>query len=138
MSKPDDLSALLEVSDLLYARQRQALVAILQEEAVLRRELVRLSEMGGADHEDTAELSGMKVIGADLLWNGWLARAKTDANIRLAQVLARKDFEQNRVRKAFGKVTALQQIISDQQKEAKRAAAKATLGQAIDLTVTHR
>ncbi|MEM7519467.1 MAG: hypothetical protein AAF307_00385 [Pseudomonadota bacterium] len=137
MSAPGDLEALLEVSDLLYTRQRQALVAIMQEEAALRQELARLAEMGGANRE-TADQSGMKAIGADLLWNGWLARAKTDANIRLAQVLARKDFEQNRVRKAFGKVTALRQIIASQALNTRRTAAKSTLSKAIDHTMLHR
>ena len=137
MKQSTDLNALLEVSEVHYNRQREALSRLLQQEAGLRLELARLAEMGSANVQGDGAVTGIQVIGADLLWNGWLARAKTQTNIHLAQVLAQKQYEQAKVRKAFGKVTALRQIIQDEAKSAKKAAAKAALDKVIAQSVNN-
>jgi hypothetical protein len=49
----------------------------------------------------------MKALGADLLWEGWHTRAKRELNTELAQVTAKKLMAMDKLRKSFGRKTAI-------------------------------
>lgn len=137
MTDRAQLRTLLIVSTAHYDRQRQALAKLMQQENALRQELVRLSGLGQQPDAPEEELAKMRAIGADLLWNGWLGRAKTTINMQLARVLATKENEQAKVRRAFGKVTALQQILDQEERKHRKKMETANLAKAVEFSV-HR
>lgn len=111
MNSSDQLESLLAISRINYDHQRQTFAKILQEEAQLRQELVRLAEMGQAGRQNDVNAISMRAIGADLLWKSWLGRSRSELNMKLARVLATKEQEQEKVRRAFGKVNALEELV---------------------------
>ncbi|MDF3415207.1 hypothetical protein HKX54_12125 [Sulfitobacter sp. M57] len=128
----NDLEQVLVACTAQYDHQRQIFAQVVAEENQLRQELRRLQKLDGAVHQEDSFVSGMRVIGADLLWQGWLSRSQSTLNMQLARVLAIKSYEQERVRKAFGKVVALENLIKEEKKSRQRKVAKDTLGIAID------
>jgi hypothetical protein len=74
----------------------------------------------------------MQAIGADVIWQAWAGRARSQLNISLAQVLARKAQVMARIRKAFGRKRVAEQLLSQTQDEQKKKAAAAALQVAID------
>ena len=135
MRELDELRSLLKVSTAKYDKQRQALVALVQQENALRQELSRLSGLNEMPEGSDNEISNMRAIGADLRWRGWLGRAKAELNVQLARILAAKENEQLLVRQAFGKVSALEQLLSDTENKHRKKRAKGALSQAIDQSV---
>lgn len=129
MTKRAELRELLQVSDVQYNRQRQALAKLIEEENALRAELTRLAQMDRVSELGTD--ANLRAVGADLLWKGWLSRAKTNVNMQLARVLAAKAHEQSKVRRAFGKVTALGQILIEEEAKHRKNLAKDALEKAI-------
>lgn len=118
-----DLEKLLMVAQAGYDQQRQAFVKIVQRENALRAELARISGLDQTSRLPEHGLKEMQAIGADSLWRAWLGRAKISLNQELARTLARKGQEQAQVRRAFGKVEALQTLINaDKTKNSKRKA----------------
>ncbi len=126
------LDQLLVVSRAKYDHQRQAFAKILAEESRLRQEIARLDDLNKSAVQRETDITEMRAIGADLLWQGWLSRSKTTLNMELARVLATKTHEQEIVRQAFGKVAALQELIADERKVRKCKQAQTTLANIID------
>lgn len=102
---------LLEVADARYLRDRRNVAALLEEEARLRKALQRLDEQarhaGGLPTVD----STMHIVGADLLWQGWLDRSRRATNMELARVLAQKEAVMTGVRLSFGRRQAIAEIL---------------------------
>ena len=113
MSALADLQRLEAITRAKYDQQQQSFQRIQAEEARLRAELARLDDMLKTS-EAAAEGQGeMRAIGADILWQGWVARSKTALNIKLAQVLAIKEQQLHQVRQAFGKLQVVEQLIAE-------------------------
>ena len=132
MNDKDTLRSLLKVSTAQYDKQRQALVVLIQQENALRYEITRLSALNEMPEGSDNDIANMRAIGADLRWRGWLGRAKSELNMQLARILAAKENEQLQVRRAFGKVTALRQLLSEMEAEQRKKRAKDSLALAID------
>ncbi len=131
MKYNSELEQLLFVSQLQYDRQKQTYTRIIGEEARLRYELERLSALGKPKKDVAENLTSMRAIGADLLWQGWLGRSKADVNMKLARVLAKKAYEQEKVRKAFGKLIALEKLAKQENDTQLKRRQKHELGAAI-------
>lgn len=67
-----------------------------------------------------------------MIWQGWLGRTRTDLNMKLARVLAVKAHHQTKVRKAYGKVLVLDELLADAHDTRKQRLAKQALLRAID------
>lgn len=119
MSQRNEIAHLIVVSEALYEREREGLVRITEQENALRQELARLSDLGRSAPVEPLT-GGMRAVGADVIWQGWLGRAQTALNMKLARVLATKEDEQVKVRRAFGKLTALRQLHDQQKAEARK------------------
>ncbi|MEP5731452.1 MAG: hypothetical protein ABJL67_19010 [Sulfitobacter sp.] len=132
MKNSDDLPRLLEISQTRYDQQRQAFALIVQEENRLRAELEKLKGLDQVGSSDPHEMIKMKSLGADVLWQSWLARSRTTLNIQLARTLALKAHEQDKVRHVFGKVTALESLIATNMASRQKKARQAIIGRAID------
>ena len=103
----DDHDALCDVSDALYQREVARLRALRDEEARLRAALAKLDAQAHAARELSDEaLRGVREIGADIVWQGWLARHRATLQSELAQVLARKEHAMPAHRRAFGRAEA--------------------------------
>ena len=135
MTEIADLMLLLEVSEVTYDRQRQALAVIAREESRLRQDLARLDALDASDAPEADRGHGMRAVGADILWQGWLARTRTRINMELARVLARKAHEQARLRKAFGRVDALRQLIGAENGRQRKQAEAQNLESAIEIAL---
>lgn len=103
----DDHIALCEVSEALYQREVARLRELRDEEARLRTALARLdAQARDARRLPDSALRGVREIGADLVWQGWLARHRTTLQNELAHVLARKERAMPAQRRAFGRAEA--------------------------------
>lgn len=110
MVKADPLDALREVTELRYLAEFRKISAIVEEENRLRRALARLDAQEAAARQSLAQAGPIHLVGADLLWQGWLARNRRDLGTELARVLARKSVLLDRVRRAFGQREAIRQL----------------------------
>lgn len=130
------LEHLLSVSQASYDSQRQTFAKILAEESHLRSELARLKKLEQSAAATDQSLTPLRAVGADILWQSWLTRSRTNLNIQLARTLAIKAHEQSKVRQAFGKVVALQQLILETQHQDRKLRAQRLLSTAIDQSLS--
>ncbi len=106
----NDLLKLMQLAQINYDHKKQTLENIVQRERVLRSELQRLSEMASISMGEDNVFGQMRMIGADVVWQTWLAKTRIELNQRLARVLAQKVQEQEMVRVAFGKLIATESL----------------------------
>lgn len=135
MTKAHELTQILTICEAQYAKCQQAFAQLCAREAELRAELVRLGEMGRQAQSPTTELSQMRAIGADIIWQSWLGRSKTALNTSLAQVLAVKETHIQEVRQSYGKLLVVQDLLKDLQNESRKKARQAGLSQAIEMSL---
>ena len=121
----DDHDALCDVSDALYQREVARLRALRDEEARLRAALAKLDAQASAARELSDEaLRGVREIGADIVWQGWLARHRATLQSELAQVLARKEHAMPAQRRAFGRAEAARALRAQARVEARTRQAR--------------
>ncbi|KPD14317.1 hypothetical protein [Phaeobacter sp. 11ANDIMAR09] len=117
------LEQMAAVTEAQYLKEHAKIKPILDHEARLRGQLTKLeAQVREARTEADGDMP-MKALGADLLWEGWHLNTRRNLNMQLAQVTARKLMAMDRLRKTFGRKTA----VSDMEKAEKlrRKAAKA-------------
>ena len=127
-----ELEKLVSLGQAQYDSQRQSFATVLAEESRLRAELARLKELAQAASGAEPALTPLHAVGADILWQSWLTRTRSDLNLRLARTLAIKTHEQSKVKQAFGKVVALQQLASEARETKRKLQAQRRLATAID------
>ncbi len=118
--KPEKLAALVRVTELRFQKEYDAVRALIEEEARLRGDLAKLDRQSMAVGSGGDADQAMRTIGADILWQGWVARTRRDLNMQLARVLARKPHVMDRVRKAFGRQEATRHLWQAAVREQKR------------------
>jgi len=108
------LSDLTKLTEALYQAETAKMQDLLLQEAKLRQDLADLEEHRRANRDlpDTA-MQGVRQIGADILWQGWVGRSKVDLQAELARVLARKGQMIGQLRRAFGKHQAATKMLAD-------------------------
>lgn len=136
MTSNESLSVLHEIANAYYERQRSDFDLILAQEARLREDLARLDASVPQCDDEESGYARMQMIGADVLWQGWLGRAKTRINMELAQTLARKAQATKRVKDAFGKILALDEMIVTIEKENRKAKERSDLELALQMALT--
>ena len=133
MTTARDLQDLHRITRARYDQRQQSFAKVLAEETHLRNELARLDDM----HRDTQapDPTPMRAIGADIMWQGWVGRARTDMNLRLARVLSVKERHLLEVRRAYGKVLVVEELQSRMLQEHRNNRDDASLAQAIALAL---
>ena len=122
-----------ELTSILKRAQEARMQKIVAEETRLRREIRGLDEKASLTGQLPAErLHDMRSVGADLLWNGWVARSRRQLNIELAQVLARKGQAMREVGKAHGRNSAARAILQQEEK-ARRDKRQAAMAEQVQL-----
>jgi len=102
---------LAELTDAVYRSRLSGMQKMLQHEARLRQNLQRLEQMGSGDETPEQHAMAMRAIGADLLWQGWMARRKTELNIQLANLLAQKSAISRDLALAFGRAQVAEALV---------------------------
>jgi len=99
----ESLADLAQLTQAVYQGRLSRLQTLLKEETRLRQDLKRLDQM--QDHEEAKDAQdiSLRALGADLLWQGWVMRQKTDLNMKLANVLVQKSAVIRDVKLAFGR-----------------------------------
>lgn len=110
MSTEADLATLLTITQAKYDQQQQSFQKLVAEENRLRGELARLAAALKQSQTEPEQESDMRAIGADILWQGWVGRSKTQLNLKLAQVLALKSHHLAQVKQAYGKVLVVKEL----------------------------
>ena len=112
----DPLKELAQLTDALYQAELAKMRVLNEKEAGLRRDLAALEEHRRSNLALPVEqLDGVRQIGADILWQGWVGRTRADLNMRLAQVLAEKGHLMAQVKRAFGKQLAAAEMLEEAQ-----------------------
>jgi len=107
------LDDLAEVTEALYQAELSRVQDILREETRLRQDLARLSAHREANRAlPEADLDGLRRIGGDMLWQGWVARNRAELHETLARVLVRKAGALRRLRESFGKAEAVRSLFA--------------------------
>lgn len=119
------LRQMAAVTEAQYLKEHAKIKPILDQEARLRGQLNKLSEQVQAARAQVDQDVPMKALGADLLWQGWHIKARRDINSQLAQVTARKLMAMDRLRRTFGRKTAVAEMEKTEALRLKEAKAKA-------------
>jgi len=119
-----DLDDLAGLTGMLYRVEQARMQTLTQEETRLRHALKVLEERRkSALALPPDALQAPRRIGADLLWQSWVARNREEINRQLALVLARKARQLDALRRAYGRDQATQSL--SRQDQATRNQAKA-------------
>ncbi len=112
MAEAHDLDGLLQLARVVKDTDAARLADVLAEE---RRIRMALSALDDATHNakdvHISETVELRRLGGDVAWQIWAGRRRKDLQIQLARVLARKGAEQQRLRKSFGRQSALEQVL---------------------------
>jgi hypothetical protein len=118
------LQQMAAVTEAQYLKEHAKIKPILDHEARLRGQLSKLDEQVSTARQDADKDIQMKALGADLLWQGWHTNARRNLNMQLAQVTARKLMAMDRLRKTFGRKTAVGDMAQAEKRRVKAARAK--------------
>lgn len=119
------LQQMAAVTEAQYLKEHAKIKPVLDQEARLRGQLSKLDHQVKAARADIDQDHAMKALGADLLWQGWHVRTRRTLNVELAQVTAKKLMAMDRLRKTFGRKTAVSDMADAERKRLKVARAKA-------------
>ena len=135
MNTLTQLTALLAVTQAKYDQQQQSFGKLVSEENRLRTELEQLDAAARRAQTEPNGESEMRAIGADIIWQGWVARSKTRLNHKLAQVLALKLHQLAQVKQAYGKVLVIKELRDQARSKSTTKRAQNALAQAINHTL---
>lgn len=108
-----DLNAVAEVTEALYRAEAGQMHQLLAEENRLREALAWLDAQYASNRSlPEADLGGLRQIGGDMIWQGWMGRKRAELQSELARVLGRKGQRVGKLRRAFGKAQAVERMIS--------------------------
>ena len=125
MKKKKMLDQMAAVTHAQYLREHARVKPVLDEEARLRGQLNKLQQRVGETRAQVEDDHAMKALGADLLWEGWHTRTRRELNTELAKVTARKLMAMDKLRKSFGRNTAIEDMAKAEHKRIKMARIKA-------------
>ncbi len=112
----DPLKDLVEVTEALYRAELLKMHAITARENCLRKDLRDLDEHNRSTRSiPDSQLNGLRQIGADVLWQGWVARTRRNLNVELAQILVQKERMKAELQRAFGKQLAASRLLQEDQ-----------------------
>lgn len=115
------LRGLAEIAGTAHRAAQADLARLMQKETDLRRNLAQLTESKAAlaDAPRTPDDAAL-IAGADMRWHRWVDQRRATINTELAQVRARKDYYQSKLRFAFGKDQAAQALLDKAISQARR------------------
>ncbi len=138
MKQEKQLLEIEKIFEVQYEKKQKEFRKLILQEAQLRSDIAELDSR----HQESCKIDSarfeMRSIGADVAWNAWVGRQKTQLNIELAQVLAVKDRNLKQVREAFGKLSVTRDLGKKMRLKHTNMLREKSLAQAIEnLTRTH-
>ena len=122
----NNLQDLAKIANAKVSAEASLLSAITAEERELRRKLADLDNHQTRMRDIADErITTMRAIGADVLWQGWIARSRRHLHIRLAQVLARKSQAIAAYQAVCGQQTAINDLIERERRHRHQEKARA-------------
>ncbi len=112
MKKPA-LSNLGKVTEVLFLQKLEKVRPVLEQEAILNRQISRLDEQLAEVRRSGSETSGYHLCGADILWHSWEAGTRRTVNMNLARLRAQKLQQMDELRHAFGQREAVREIVKN-------------------------
>lgn len=113
-----EIKRLYDVSEIRFERSQTSFRKLIAEENRLRALLQELHDKEVLGKEALLEDTVIKQAGADVAWQSWVGRNRSILNMRLANVLARKEQALSQVRTAFGETNTLETLLLDGRKQA--------------------
>lgn len=129
MKTLDQYRQMAQVVEVQYRQQQKSFQRLVAEEGRLRGALRQLDEH--VRKSRTSDDASLRAIGADVVWQGWAGRKKQELNMQLAQVLAIKEHHIAQVRRAYGKVLAVQELCTQERAARKQRTAQTLLDRAV-------
>lgn len=121
------LKQMAAVTEAQYLKEHAMIKPLLDHEARLRGRIAKLEEQVRAARDDMDQDHAMKALGADIIWQSWHLRMRRTLNMELAQVTAKKLHSMERLRKSFGRKTAVADMAEAERVRLKTARAKALM-----------
>ncbi len=107
------LNDLAELTDAIYQAELQKMAVLNKKEAMVRRKITDLETLRHDNQSlPQGQLTVVRQIGADVLWQGWVGRTRESLNIELAQILAQKEHLKSELQRAFGKQMAAKEMLA--------------------------
>jgi len=122
--KKSGLSDLEKVTEAAFQKEYTTLRPLLEAEARVQQQLVRLDAQVRQTRQDSTATEGYRVTGTDVLWNGWESATRRQLNMELARLRAQKLAAMDAVRTAFGRKQAVTNLSVAQKEVFKRAQSK--------------
>lgn len=132
MKTLDQLKQMRVLVQAAYDREQISFQRVVAQENALRSELARVGALDSAARATMSQDTAQRALGADVIWQGWVGRAKTQLNMKLARVLATKEHHLAQVRRAYGKVLVVEDLIKQAKVEEVKQAQKRSLDQAVE------
>ena len=127
------LKQMAAVTQAQYLREHARIKPVLDHEARLRGQISKLNDQVRENRAEMDEDLRMKALGADLLWEGWHQRTRRSLNVELAQVTAKKLMAMDRLRRTFGRKTAVSDMAEAEKKRLQAAKNKALADRLLQL-----
>jgi len=127
------LKQMAAVTQAQYLREHARIKPVLDHEARLRGQISKLNDQVKENRAEMDEDLRMKALGADLLWEGWHQRTRRSLNVELAQVTAKKLMAMDRLRRTFGRKTAVSDMAEAEKKRLQAAKNKALADRLLQL-----
>ncbi|WP_254055652.1 hypothetical protein [Ruegeria sp. EL01] len=118
------LSNLKSVTEAVFQKQFQTLRPVLEAEANIQQQLVRLDTQVKQARQDGSKAEGYRVTGTDMLWHGWESATRRQLNLDLARLRAQKREQLDALKAAFGRKEAIARLSSTLLKDHRRDLAK--------------
>lgn len=131
MTQIDQLRQMQILVQAQYDLAQQAFQKVVAEENTLRRELSRLDTIEKSARSEAHHDLGMRAIGADIIWQSWVGRTKTQLNMALSRILAKKQPYLAVVKRAYGKVLIVGELLSKAEKKERATVKSKTLNDII-------
>lgn len=107
-----------KVMDAMYQSRVSGLQSLIAQEAKLRDALRCLEDMRQISTGSALDDHAMRALGADLLWQGWLTRQRSEINTQLANLLVQKAALMDALRLAFGRSQVAATLVTNARIEA--------------------
>ncbi len=119
--KHTGLIDLEKVTEAAFQKEYNTLRPLLEAEARVQQQLLRLDAQVKQTHQDSTSAEGYRVTGTDVLWNGWEASTRRQLNMELARLRAQKLSAMQALRTAFGRKQAVRNLLVARKESLKRA-----------------
>ncbi|QFT95153.1 hypothetical protein FIU86_20050 [Roseovarius sp. THAF9] len=124
----DDFNELVAITDARFRAEQAKLRDILQAEKRLRDKAAELEAAQYAARQQYAsECAGQRVYGGDVLWHGWIGRARRQLQIELARVLVEKGNRMSALGQAHGRKIASESLETDARRKKRAESQKQTI-----------